>query len=107
MTRIKLAAILGTVAVLALSDYDWARDFPQIHVLSSPVQARPGHPLTPLSAAGVARRTARRVVRRTSVTYDALPSNCVFGSYFGGMYYNCSGIFFESIAGTYVQVTID
>ncbi|CDM58462.1 hypothetical protein LPU83_2811 [Rhizobium favelukesii] len=50
---------------------------------STPAEAVIGRPLTPLSYAGVARRTTRRVVRRTNVYISTLSAGCVYGAYYG------------------------
>jgi hypothetical protein len=73
----------------------------------SKAEARIGHPLTPLSYAGVARRTARRVARRTSIRLNTLPAGCVYGPYYGAYYYNCSGVYYVKSSGVYVQVIIE
>ncbi|WP_225039831.1 hypothetical protein WGT02_14950 [Rhizobium sp. T1470] len=62
---------------------------------STPAEAVIGRPLTPLSYAGVARRTTRRVVRRTNVYISTLSAGCC-----GSLYYAKSG-------ATYVQVVIE
>ena len=74
---------------------------------STPAQAVIGHPLTPLSYAGVARRTTRRVVRRTNVYVSTLPAGCVYGAYFGGYYYRCGSLYYAKSGATYVQVVIE
>lgn len=57
-----------------------------------------GRPLTPVSGAGTARRTTRRVIRRSSIYVAALPVGyttvVVEGTslyYYGGTYYQRSG----------------
>nr|WP_246368479.1 hypothetical protein [Aurantimonas endophytica] len=71
--------------------------------IGTPAQARIGRPLTPLSYAGVARRTARRTIRRQT----ALPAGCIYGPYRGGYYYNCGGDYYIKNGGLYVQVFVD
>ena len=39
-------------------------------------EARVGRPLTPISVAGVARRTTRRTIRRTATYVAVLPGGC-------------------------------
>jgi hypothetical protein len=81
-------------------------------------QARIGRPLTPLSVAGVARRTTRRTVRRhayvgaaavgTAVVVGAavaaLPASCGAVIYGGAQYYHCHGHYYQQIGGSYVVV---
>jgi len=60
-----------------------------------------GRPFTPLSYAGVARRTTRRAVYRTAaVTTSAayvstLPSGCV--EVYGASYYNCGSVRYNAV----------
>ncbi|RWC30875.1 MAG: hypothetical protein EOS27_12095 [Mesorhizobium sp.] len=72
-----------------------------------PAHAVIGRPLTPLSYAGVARRTARRTVRREEVArLTVLPPGCVYGLYNGAYYYSCGGVYYARSGGVYVQVYI-
>ena len=75
--------------------------------LVSKAEARIGPPLTPVSYAGVARRTARGTARRTSIRLNTLPAGCVYGPYYGAYYYNCSGVYYVKSSGVYVQVIIE
>ncbi|SFU22639.1 hypothetical protein [Mesorhizobium sp. YR577] len=74
---------------------------------ATPAEARIGHPLTPLSYAGVARRTARRTVRRTAVRLSTLPAGCVYGPYYGAYYYRCGAVYYAREGGVYVQIIIE
>ncbi len=70
-------------------------------------EARVGRPITPVSVAGTARRTSRRVARRTSYRINTLPAGCVYGPYYGGSYYNCGGTYFVKEGTVYIQVVFD
>lgn len=108
MTQVRKYSALGLIAALLLSDATFEWTFPFVSLSpASPAQARIGHPLTPLSYAGVARRTTRRVVRRTAVRISALPAGCVYGPYYGAYYYNCGGIYYVKSGTVYVQVIIE
>jgi hypothetical protein len=73
----------------------------------SDAQARIGRPLTPLSYAGVARRTARRTARRVVRRNIAvLPAGCIYGYYYGGYYYNCGGVYYARSGTVYVEVIV-
>lgn len=76
-------------------------------MLATPAEARVGHPLTPLSYAGVARRTTRRVARRTTIRVNSLPAGCVYGAYYGSYYYRCGGAYYARSGGAYVKVVIE
>jgi len=62
MTMPKKLRILLLAAVVAAFGSEAANDFPSLESFSliSPAEARVGRPLTPVSVAGVARRTSRR-----------------------------------------------
>ena len=55
-----LAAAVGFIGIEALE----RPTFSGVFAVVSPAEARVGRPLTPVSVAGVARRTTRRTVRR-------------------------------------------
>ena len=71
---------------------------------ATPARAEVGRPLTPGSYAGVARRSSRRVARRTAVRVNSLPAGCVYGNYYGGKYYRCGGVYYQRSGGVYVKV---
>lgn len=70
-------------------------------------EARVGRPVTPVSAAGVARRTTRRVIRRTSAYVSTLPAGCVTVSMNGGSYYRCGATYYQPYGNQYVVVIVD
>ena len=88
-------ALIGAVAAMVafsveieFSGVDGARLDVTLAVPSA--EARIGRPATPLSVAGVARRTTRRTVRRVNY-YSALPAGC----YWRAPYHYCGGIYYE------------
>lgn len=64
-----------------------------------------GRPLTPMSYAGVARRTTRRAVVGTAVVAGAattayvatLPHGCVNYPYAGATYYHCGSVYYQPV----------
>ncbi|MCK3780526.1 hypothetical protein MZK49_27960 [Ensifer sesbaniae] len=70
-------------------------------------QAVVGRPLTPGSVSGVARRTTRRVIRRSTVYVAALPTGCVRTSVNGTVVWRCGGVYYQPYGGRYVVVYID
>jgi hypothetical protein len=70
-------------------------------------EARIGRPLTPVSYAGVARRTRRRTVRRTAVYAATLPRGCTNVTINGGLLHQCGGIYYQPYNGQYVVVKVD
>lgn len=72
----------------------------------SEAQAIVGRPLTPGSAAGVARRVTRRTIRRTAIYVSALPAGCVITHINGAAVWHCGAHYYEAYGGRYVRVTI-
>lgn len=108
MTFSKLAFALSLAAVMTFTDFriEGQGPLPLSIGFATPAGAVIGRPLTPLSYAGVARRTTRRVVRRTATTIAVLPAGCIYGPYYGGYYYRCGGLYYAKSGGVYVQVIV-
>jgi hypothetical protein len=67
-----------------------------------------GRPATPVSVAGVARRTTRRTVRRTTARVAALPpTGCAQVNINGGTYFQCGATYYQSAGTEYVVVLVD
>jgi hypothetical protein len=98
-----LSAALLSAAVLAADSFV---AFPFGSFVSE-AQARVGRPATPGSVAGVARRTTRRVIRRSTVYVAALPAGCARTSVNGVVVWRCGGAYYQSYGGRYVVVYID
>lgn len=108
MIGFRKSAVWCVAAVIGLTGLELGAELGLPHVsLVSDAQARVGRPATPVSVAGTARRTTRRVVRRTGYTVAALPAGCVYGNYYGGMYYRCGAAYYEPSGNIYVEVTFD
>jgi hypothetical protein len=75
--------------------------------LTSQAEARIGRPATPVSVAGTARRTTRRVVRRTTVYIATLPAGCPIVVVDGATLYFCGGVYYQPYQNQYVVVVID
>ena len=75
-------------------------------VAASTAHAVIGVPFSPLSVAGVARRTTRRVVRRTSIYAASLPSGCVPVMINGGQFYQCGTTYYQPYQGQYMVVQV-
>jgi hypothetical protein len=71
-------------------------------------QAIIGRPATPLSVAGTARRTTRRVIRRTSVYVATLPMGCRTTVVIDGTtLYHCGGTYYQPYGNQYVVVNVN
>jgi hypothetical protein len=75
--------------------------------LASEAHAVVGRPLTPVSVAGVARRTTRRTVARTSAYVAALPPNCVNVNINGAVYHQCGATYYQASGSQYVVVHVN
>ena len=70
-------------------------------------EARVGRPLTPVSVAGVARRTTRRTIRRTSVYIATLPRGCTTVVMEGMTLQQCGGTYYQPYNNQYVVVNVN
>lgn len=66
-----------------------------------------GRPLTPMSYAGVARRTTRRMIYATSVYRATLPANCMTTIINGVTIYQCGSTYYQASGNQYVVVNIN
>ncbi len=73
----------------------------------SPAEARVGRPLTPVSVAGVARRTTRRAIRRSAIYVSTLPRGCATVVINGASLYQCGATYYQPHQGQYVVVYVD
>ncbi len=76
-------------------------------ILVKKSEARIGRPLTPGSVAGVARRTTRRRIRRTSVYIATLPRGCTTVVMEGATLHQCGGTYYQPYNNQYVVVNVD
>jgi len=76
-------------------------------MLIKEAEARVGRPMTPISVAGVARRTTRRTIRRTAVYVATLPTGCTTVVIEGTTLYQCGGTYYQSSGSQYVIVNVD
>jgi len=108
MTYNKLLLAFGLAGVLTFTDVriESHGSTPPSISFVRPAAAEIGRPLTPLSYAGVARRTTRRVVTRTATTIAVLSAGCLYGPYYGGYYYRCGSYYYAKSGNVYVQVIV-
>ena len=71
------------------------------------VEARVGRPATPGSVAGVARRTTRRRIRRSTIYVASLPRGCTTVVIDGTTLQQCGGTYYQPSGSQYVQVYVD
>lgn len=70
-------------------------------------QAVIGRPLTPASVAGVARRTTRRTIRRTTVYAATLPRGCTTVVIEGITLHQCGGTYYQPYGNQFVVVNVN
>ncbi|MGI9511693.1 MAG: hypothetical protein ACR2OL_02225 [Anderseniella sp.] len=99
------AAMVALTFLFGASDFelDGKRVGVGLFTLTSEAEARVGRPLTPLSGAGVARRTTRRAIRRGAYI-ATIPAGCVYGTHYGYKLYYCGGRYYQRSGGGYVIV---
>ncbi len=99
---IAIAALLGAdMGIFEQSRLDISFSFAGV------AHAGVGQPLTPGSVAGTARRTTRRVVRRTNTYVNTLPAGCVVTTISGARYWRCGSTYYAASGSRYVVVIID
>lgn len=76
-------------------------------IVMSPAVAVVGRPATPVSVAGAARRTTRRVIRRSTIYAATLPANCYTVVIEGTSLYQCGTTYYQPYNNQYVVVYID
>lgn len=69
--------------------------------------ARVGRPMTPVSVAGVARRTTRRAIRRSTIFIATLPRGCTTVNIDGTTLSQCGTTYYQASGGQYVVVYVD
>lgn len=74
--------------------------------LVAPADAVIGRPATPMSYAGVARRTTRRVIVRSSIYVAALPRGCTQVVISGTALWQCGVTYYQQAGPQYVVVQL-
>lgn len=101
------AVAMGALALtLAAADFQPA-GFVGSFSLVKEAQAVVGRPLTPVSVAGVARRTTRRQIYRTSTYVATLPPACTTVVIEGTTLQQCGGTYYQQSGSQYVVVNVN
>ena len=102
-----IACAIGTVAVGLLIASNPDALFLDGSLMSR-AEAVVGMPLTPVSVAGVARRTTRRTIRRSAIYVASLPATtCVKVNVNGTLLYQCGATYYQPYGTQYVVVYVD
>ncbi|BCH29038.1 hypothetical protein MesoLjLc_09680 [Mesorhizobium sp. L-8-10] len=106
MIKLRIKLLLGALVGFSMLAVDSLVPTP-IGSFVSTAHAVVGRPATPGSVAGVARRTTRRVIRRSSIYVATLPAGCARTSVNGTVVWSCGGTYYQPYGGRYVVVYID
>ncbi len=82
-------------------------NLPDIGFIVKETEARVGRPMTPGSVAGVARRTTRRVIRRSTVYVATLPVGYTTVVVEGTTLYKSGNTYYQIDGKQYDVVTVD
>lgn len=102
-SRFVLTAMAGLIALIA-------EDEPGQLLVGSVIPQANAEillPKTPRSVAGVARRTTRRVVRRSTEYVTVLPAGCKVVVVDGVSLHQCGGVYYEPYQNKYVVVVVE
>lgn len=102
--KMSQAILLATLALFSVLAVEVALD---AGLVVPKAQAVIGRPLTPMSYAGVARRTSRRMIYATSVYAATLPAGCRTVSIEGTSLYQCGGTYYQTSGSRYVVVRVE
>jgi hypothetical protein len=97
--------MLALGLTLAIGDYQAGTGFEGVSLVKE-AHAIVGRPLTPVSVAGVARRTTRRMIYATSVYVATLPPACTVIVIEGTSLHQCGGTYYQASGTQYVVVNV-
>jgi hypothetical protein len=109
MNLFKILGVFLIVAVIMAfgSEIGDRMALPVMQRLVPAAEAIVGRPLTPVSVAGVARRTSRRVIRRSTIYVATLPKPCTTVVIEGTALQQCGGAYYQPYNNQYVVVYVD
>jgi hypothetical protein len=109
MTFAKQLRIFLMVAVVIPCALEVAEqlEVPGVRGVIPPAEAVVGRPLTPVSVAGVARRTTRRTIYATSVYVATLPPSCTVIVIEGTSLHQCGTTYYQTSGTQYVVVKVE
>jgi hypothetical protein len=109
MNLLKILGVFLIVAVIMAfgSEIGDRMALPVMQRLVPAAEAIVGRPLTPVSVAGVARRTSRRVIRRSTIYVATLPKGCTTVVIEGTTLQQCGGTYYQPYNNQYVVVYVD
>lgn len=106
-TRIVLsAAFAGCISLGMVTEWSPLTVLQHLSPVSE-AKARIGRPATPGSVAGVARRTTRRHIRRSTIYVASLPRGCTRVVVDGASLYLCGTTYYQRYNNQYVVVYVN
>lgn len=98
--------MLALGLVLAFADYQPGSGFEGVSLVKE-AHAIVGRPATPISYAGVARRTTRRMIYATTIYVATLPPACTVIVIEGTTLHQCGGTYYQASGTQYVVVKVE
>ena len=105
MMKKSTLGMLALGLMLAFADYQQGGGIEGVSLVKE-AHAVVGRPLTPVSYAGVARRTTRRMVYATHVYVATLPPACTVVVIEGTTLQQCGGTYYQASGNQYVIVNV-
>jgi hypothetical protein len=105
--KIALSALIGISFVAGLAVATNPVDLISTGKFTSQAEARIGRPMTPGSVAGVARRTTRRHIRRSTIYHSTLPRGCTQIIIEGTSLWLCGATYYQPYNNQYVVVYVN
>lgn len=99
-------AMLALGLVFAFADYQPGSGLVGLSVVKE-AHAIVGRPATPISYAGVARRTTRRMIYATTIYVATLPPACTVIVIEGTTLHQCGGSYYQASGTQYVVVNVE
>ncbi len=106
MMKRSTLGMLALGLVLAFADYQTGSGMEGMSMVRE-AHAIVGRPLTPVSYAGVARRTTRRMIYATNIYVASLPPACTVVVVEGTSLHLCGGTYYQASGTQYVVVNVE
>ena len=105
MMKQSTLGMLALGLLLAFADYQPGSGIEGVSLVKE-AHAVVGRPMTPVSYAGVARRTTRRMIYVTTVYVATLPPACTVVVIEGTTLQQCGGTYYQASGNQYVIVNV-
>ena len=106
MMKQSTLGMLALGLLLAFADYQPGSGIEGVSLVKE-AHAVVGRPLTPVSYAGVARRTTRRMIYVTTIYVATLPPACTVVVIEGTTLHHCGSTYYQASGTQYVVVNVN